>query len=642
MIIGCLKWVDFMLTEVVEKIVDATYDSLVSLGVKDISKKEIASSISQPPDPKLGNLSSTIAFRISKSLKSKPIETAQQLAEKLKVAKLPLVGRIEAAPPGYVNFYFDDLELTNIIINKVFSEGENYGKLQLGKGEKVLVEHTAVNPTKPLHIGHLRNAVLGDVVANLYRNCGWNVEVQNFIDDLGRQVGVLVWAFLNNIHLEVPREKDTKLDFWYGLIYAKAAQLLKEKPELEKEVDEVMRSMEMGDNEIADFSRHLSEMCVESNLETTTRANIAYNLLVWESDIARSKIWEETLKKLEKSENFVWETEGEYKGCFVAKFSRLEEFKDKKNPDKVIIRSTGVPTYIAHDIAYQLWKFGKLETKMKYRPWNTQFNKQILWTTAPTLSKDSNEFAKAKKVINVIGYEQEYLQQALKSSIKLLGYKEEAENSIHLSYKHVKLAGERFSGREGNWVGYHADAVINQTFIRAYLQVSKNLPDLPELEKRELAEIIAVGAVRFWLIKFSTEQTIIFDFDKVTNFDGETGPYIQYAVVRARSILEKADKKPTPKIKPEKLGDEKEKTIIQHIFLFPQTVKTATEQLKPHLLAEYTYQLALKFSKFYESQPVLTAQDEETKEARLALVYAAKQTLENALNILGIQVPSKM
>ncbi len=632
-----------MLKETREKIIEAICNAFQSLGIeKAVSTEEVSSSLEQPPDPKLGNLSSSIAFRISKSLKRKPIDVAQQVVEKIKASELPLVQKIEVAPPGYINFYFDDLKLTETVMKRVFTEGGAYGRLNFGNGEKVLVEHTAVNPTKPLHIGHLRNAILGDVVVNLHKNCGWKVEIQNFIDDLGRQVGVLVWAFLNNIHLEVPREKDTKLDFWYGLIYARAAQLLKEKPELEKEVDEVMRHMEKGGNETADFSRHLSEMCVESNLETTTRANIPYNLLVWESDIARSKIWDETLKKLEKSENFVWETEGEYKGCFVAKFSRLEEFKDKKNPDKVIIRSNGIPTYIAHDIAYQLWKFGKLRTRMKYRPWNTQFNKQELWTTAPTLSKDNTEFANAKKVINVIGYEQEYLQQALKSSIKLLGYEEEAKNSIHLSYKHVKLAEERFSGREGNWVGYHADAVINQTLIRAYTQVSKNLPDIPELEKRELAEIIAVGAVRFWLIKFSTEQTIIFDFDKVTNFDGETGPYIQYAAVRAQSILEKFGKKPTPKIKPEKLNDEREKTLIQHIVQFPEIIKTATEQFKPHILAEYTYQLALKFSKFYESQPVLAAEDIETKNARLALVYITKQTLENALKILGIQVPPKM
>ncbi len=632
-----------MLTETKGKIVKAIYDAFESLGIENVvSTEEVSSSLEQPPDPKLGNLSSSIAFRVSKSLKRKPIDIAQEVVEQLKIAELPLVERIEVAHPGYINFYFDDLKLTEIIMNKIFTEGDAYGEVDLGKGEKVLVEHTAVNPTKPLHIGHLRNAAMGDAVANLHRNCGWKVEIQNFIDDLGRQVGVLVWAFLNNIHLEVPRDKDTKLDFWYGLIYARAAQILKEKPELEREVDEVMHNMEEGGNEISDFSRHLSEMCVESNLETTTRANIPYNLMVWESDIARSKIWEETLKKLEKSENFVWETEGEYKGCFVAKFSRLEEFKDKKNPDKVIIRSNGVPTYIAHDIAYQLWKFGKLRTKMKYRPWNTQFNNQVLWTTAPKLSKTSNEFANAKRVINVIGYEQEYLQQALKSSIKLLGYEEEAKNSIHLSYKHVKLAEERFSGREGNWVGFHADAVINQTFIRAYIQVSKNLPNIPELEKRELAEIVAVGAVRFWLIKFNTEQTIVFDFEKVTNFDGETGPYIQYAVVRAKSILEKAGKKPTPKIKNEKLSDEREKTLIQHLVQFPEIIKTATEQLKTHILAEYTYQLALKFSKFYESQPVLAAKDEETKNARLALVYITKQTLENALNILGIQVPPKM
>lgn len=236
-----------MLTETREKIIEAIYSALESLGIDNaVSTEEVSLSLEQPPDPKLGNLSSSIAFRVAKILKRKPIETAQQVAEQLKVQELPLVERIEVANPGYINFYFDDLKLAEMTIKKVFTEGQAYGQMNLGKGDKVLVEHTAVNPTKPLHIGHLRNAVLGDVVANLHRNVGWKVEVENFIDDLGRQVGVLVWAFLNNIHLEMPREKDTKLDFWYGLIYARAAQLLKEKPELEKDVDAVMKEMEKG------------------------------------------------------------------------------------------------------------------------------------------------------------------------------------------------------------------------------------------------------------------------------------------------------------------------------------------------------------------------------------------------------------
>lgn len=628
-----------MILTVKAAIADALWRTLEKLGFSSAASMDDVSELSEPPDPKLGDIASAIPLKLARSLKRKPFEIAQEIASNFE--KTELVERVEAASPGYVNFFLNKAKLAGMVIRAVTDEGERYGFSDIGKGRKVIVEHTAVNPTKPLHIGHLRNAVLGDVVANLLRACGWRVEIQNYIDDLGRQMGVLVWAFLNNLHLEVPRERDMKLDFWYGLIYAKAAQKLEANPELEAEVDEVMKRM-LDEGEISIFSRQLAEKCVESNLETTARAGITYDLLVWESDISKARLWERTMKILEKSEHFVWETEGEYKGCFVAKLSHLEEFRDKKNPDKVLVRSNMVPTYVAHDIAYQLWKFGILEAGMKYRLWHKQFNGKELWTTSPVLAVSLDCFAKADRVINVVGYEQEYLQKTVKVCLKLLGYLDQAENSIHLSYKHVQLMGERFSGREGNWVGYHADAVMNQTLLCAYEQVSKNLPEASELEKRQIAETIAVGAVRYWLIKFSTEQTIIFDYGKVTNFDGETGPYIQYAAVRAKSILEKAGETPSPEISPEKLTSSREVDLVKQIAKFPEVVQVSAENLKPNILAEYAYQLAVRFNKFYEECPVLSVDDPETRKARLALVQATLQTLKNAMRILGIEIPPKM
>ncbi len=627
-----------MILTIKSMIADALLNTLKKLGFP-ASRSEVLD-LSETPDPKLGDIASAVPLKLARFLKRKPLEIAQAIV--LNFEKPELVEHVEVAEPGYVNFFLDKAKLAGSVIKVVMEEGDNYGSSNIGAGRKIVVEHTAVNPTKPLHIGHLRNAVLGDVVANLFRACGWKVEVQNYIDDLGRQMGVLVWAFLNNIHLEIPRERDMKLDFWYGLVYAKAAQKLKDNPELEAEVDEVMRRMLDGESEIALFSRQLAEKCVDSNLETVSRAGITYDLLVWESDVSKARLWEHTMNLLEKSEHFVWETEGEHKGCFVAKLSHLEEFKDKKNPDKVLVRSNMVPTYVAHDIAYQLWKFGLLNTDMKYRPWHRQFNGKVLWTTAPNLATPMDHFAKADKVVNVIGYEQEYLQKTVKVCLKLLGYLDQAENSIHLSYKHVQLKGERFSGREGNWVGYHADAVINQTLLYAYEQVSKNLPEASELEKRQIAEVIAVGAVRFWLTKFSTEQTIIFDYEKVTNFNGETGPYIQYAAVRAKSILEKAEEPVSPEINPEKITNQREVDLIKHIAKFPEIVQTSALNLKPNILAEYTYQLAVRFNKFYEECSVLSADDPETRKARLALVKVTLQTLKNAMKILGIDLPPKM
>jgi len=292
-----------------------------------------------------------------------------------------------------------------------------------------------------------------------------------------------------------------------------------------------------------------------------------------------------------------------------------------------------------------MWKFGLLKTDMKYRIHHVQPDGKVLWTTSPILgTKKPGKFAHADRVINVIGYEQKYLQQIVRLCLKLLGHEDQFNNSIHLSYKHVEIAGGRFSGRSGNWFGFHADAVVNRTTLQAYEQVSKNYPSLPELKKREISEIIGVGAVRYWLAKFNLDQTIIFDYDKVTDFNGETGPYIQYAVVRASSILEKAGGERAinlAKLQLDVLSEESEVDLVKEIATFPDIIIRCAEDYLPNLLTSYAYGLAVKFNKFYEKRPVLNAPDRE-KEARLALVLAAKQTLLNALSLLGIQEPEQM
>ncbi len=602
--------------------------------------------IEKPPEPKMGDFSSTIALRLAKRLKLKPIDVALKISENIEISGEELLERVEVKPPGYINFFLKTSSLVKRIIEEVVKQKEKYGRNNSGLGRKALVEHTSINPTKPLHIGHLRNSIVGDIVSRMYASCGWKVEVENLIDDMGRQVAVLVWAFKNGVHVDVPRDNDMKLDLWYGLVYSMADSRLQGNPELEKQIEEIMRDMHDERSEISQFARILSEKCVESNLETTSRMNVFYDLLVWESDIGEADVWSEAFEKLKSTpEHFGVETEGEYKGCFVAKLGHLEDFKDLKSSDKVIVRSSGVPTYIASDIAYQMWKFGLLKTGMKYRVHHVQPGGRALWSTSPILaSKMREKFAHADRVINVIGYEQTYLQQIVRSCLRLLGYGREFENSIHLSYKHVEVAGGRFSGRLGNWYGFHADAVVNRTALQAYEQASKNYPSLPELKKREIAEIIGVGAVRYWLTKFKLDQTIIFDYDKVTDFDGETGPYIQYAAVRANSILQKAGGVQTidlGEVDFTILSDEVELDLIKEIMVFPETLIECTDAHAPNMLANYAYSLAVKFNKFYEKRPVLTAADNE-KKARLTLVLAARQTLLNVLNLLGIQVPEQM
>jgi arginyl-tRNA synthetase len=607
----------------------------------------LETTIERPPDPKLGDFTSTIALKLAGQMRMKPIEVAKKVFQNMEPTKPEgIFERIEVKPPGYINFFLRTSSLVKRTIEEVSAQKQKYGWNDSGQGRKALVEHTSINPTKPLHIGHLRNSIVGDIISKIYLACGWRVEVENLIDDMGRQVAVLVWALKNGVHLDLPRDNDMKLDLWYGLVYSSADSRLQGKPELEKQIEEIMREMHDERSEVSQFAKNLCEKCVESNLETTSRMGVFYDLLVWESDIGQADVWSETFEKLKNTpEHFGIETEGEYKGCFVAKLGHLEEFKDLKSSDKVIVRSSGVPTYIASDIAYQMWKFGLLKTDMKFRVHHVQPEGRPLWTTSPLLAKTMHGmFAHADRVINVIGYEQTYLQQIVRSCVKLLGYDKEAENSIHLSYKHVEVAGGRFSGRSGNWFGFHADAVVNRTTLQAYEQVSKNYPNLPELKKREIAEIIGVGAVRYWLAKFKLDQTIIFDYDKVTDFNGETGPYVQYAAVRASSILQKAGGEQTIDLSGvdfNLLSNDVDIDLIKEIMTFPEILTECINAHAPSMLTSYAYTLAVKFNKFYEKRPVIRAPEDE-KKALLAAVFAARQTLNNALSLLGIQVPDQM
>jgi arginyl-tRNA synthetase len=628
-------------------------DAVKSLLEKAISKAGInaefplEATIEKPPDPKLGDFTSTIALKLAKQLEMKPLDVAKKIWQNIEATKSggPFE-RIEVKPPGYINFFIRYPNLAKMTVERVIEQADRYGENEDGKGRKTLVEHTSINPTKPLHIGHLRNAVIGDIISKIYSACGWKVEVENLIDDLGRQVAVLVWALKNNIHLDVPRDNDMKLDLWYGLVYSKADSRLSAEPDLEKQIEEIMLELHDETSETSRFARMVSEKCVESNLETTSRIGVFYDLLVWESDIGHAHVWDEAFQKLKGTpEHFGIETEGEYRGCFVAKLGHLEEFKDLKSSDKVIVRSSGVPTYIASDIAYQMWKFGLLDTDMRYRVHHVQHGGRTLWTSSLIFAKEQeNKFADADRVINVIGYEQSYLQQIIRSCLKLLGYQEESDNSIHLAYKHVEVAGGRFSGRSGNWFGFHADAVVNRTSLQAYEQATKNHPELPELKKREIAEIIGVGAVRYWLAKSKLDQTIIFDYDKVTDFNGETGPYVQYAAVRASSIVQKsgeAEPIDFSKIDFNLLSHDVDIDLVKEVAAFPGIVEECAKSYSPSLLASYAFSLATKFNKFYEKRPVLTAPD-KAKKARLALVAASRQTLLNVLSLLGIQVPEQM
>ncbi|MHA1214476.1 MAG: arginine--tRNA ligase [Candidatus Hodarchaeales archaeon] len=613
----------------------------------------IQKSIEIPPTIELGERSSNVCFKLAKVLRQSPIGIAETIAEDISksCSKDDFIVKVESIK-GYLNFHFNISLVFIKLKDDIEKQKDNYGKNTEGNGRKIVIEHTSINPVKPLHIGNLRNAILGDIIARLYEWNGWEVEVQNLIDDFGRQVATLIWGLLNGIQLKIPRDPLESFDVWLGKVYSHSNSVLEKEGVLE-EVNKIMVKMRQ-DPEIYRFMRSICQSCVDVNLETAWKFGITYNYLVWESDISKSGIWEETFNTLVKHKNFYFEKEGTNKDCFVAYLGDLPEFQDKKNPIKIFVRSNGVPTYVAHDVALQMWKFGLVKASLKSRglvqQTNEEGNTRDLWssTDLDLPGERKNDFGKADRVCNVIGVEQEYLQEIVRYSLKLLNLEDKYQNSFHLSYKHVNAPHARFSGRSGNWYEERAwaEAVYQDTFDEAFKVITSKRPDL-ELEpykRREITRKIAVGAIRYWLAKFSTETEIKFRIEDATSFEGDTGPFLVYAYVRARKILEKLKNKRVKKqfIVQDRQVTLKERQLILELLKFPDVIKSSANSFQPIQLTKYAFDLASSFNRFYETSPVMNAENPDLKSFRVSLVKSFIIVMKNTLKVLGIPLVYEM
>lgn len=584
----------------------------------DIPAKDILETIELG---KMGDLSSKIAFVIAKQKKENPAKLALDIARKIQCNDT--FDKIEAVGP-YINFYLSDKAYSSIL-SDVISKKENYGAGEKKKS-KILVEFPSVNPNKPWHIGHLRNALLGDSVARILEFDGYSVERMDYINDLGLQVAQSLWGFLN-----YDSDPSGKFDAWLGEQYVGIAKKFEGDKDVVNGVRDIIKDMEEGGNEIADAGRKLAEQCVKAQYETSFALDIYHDVLIFESDIMQT-IFDEGVTYLKESESVLHEQEGKNAGCWIVRFSG-DEFGKMENPDKILIRSDGTAVYTGKDVIFHLWKFGKLDNTFDYEP----FIKQPNGKTAYMSSSNGKpmDFGKADTAINVIGVEQKYPQRVVAEILRKLN-NNDAHDLKHLSYEHVGLPDQKFSGRKGTWRGYTVDDFISeaQEKVKEYIKL-----DFSEKQKKEIARIVGIGAIKFSFLKTSSDKRMTFRWEEALNFEGDSGPYAQYAYVRTKGILEKT--KETPSVEHITFNDS-EKALIKRLSQFPDIISRCSRELAPHHIAQYLLDTAADFSTFYTKSPVLSADDEKIRKTRLALTLATGIVLKNALYLLGLNCPDKM
>jgi len=654
---------------------------------------ELAIVLERPPKIEMGEGASPVCFELAKRLKKAPRMIAQEIANGL--GKMDGIARVEVAGGGYLNAYFDRGEFW-----RAATSGSPSQSLDASPGGKIIVEHTSINPNKAAHIGHVRNAVLGDTMARVLRHAGNSVQVQNYIDNTGVQVADVVIAFLHmerrtplNIKMMA---MEPKFDYLCWDSYAKATQYFEEDKERAAKLrGETLKAIEEDRGEEAEVAQVVADAIVGCHLRTMARLGIYYELLARESEILHLKFWDAAFEKLKTSGAIEFVTEGKMKGCWVMRDKEgngnpgpeitedTEKNEEENIQDKIIVRSNGTVTYVGKDIAYQLWKFGLLGKDFNYRKWPNTAPCETVWATT-TFKNDpaAPHFGQpASTVYNVIDTRQAYLQDVVAEGLRRLGHPSQAEQSIHLSYEIVALtprcAAEmgyevtaeeakkpyvEVSGRKG--LGVKADDLIDRLEQATLAEVKQRHAQMSEAEQTATAHAIAVGALRFFLLKFTRNALIAFDFKDALSFEGETGPYCQYAVVRARGIWRKgAERSPdmtsdenvaeAARILEISIGDAalkflegSENNDLWELLLLTgsldHAVGAAIAGQEPAFVAKYAFQLAQAFNNFYHKHHILTEGDPEKRAFLLRLTELVEAQLVQALDLLGIEAPERM
>ncbi|MGI0083403.1 MAG: arginine--tRNA ligase [Nitrosopumilaceae archaeon] len=599
--------------------------------------------VTEASRPEFGDVSCNVAFLLAKSLKKKPFEIAKQISDEYQKNLGKFVKQVTPHESGYVNFFANHLTLNNSTIAS--SIEKNYGTVSVGNKTKVVVEHTSVNPNKALHIGHVRNIIIGDTVSRILQKAQYDVRVLNYVDDSGLQVADIIVGFKYGGFSEEP-PKDQKFDHYCGdIVYVQTTEKYETDKKLADLRTRVLKELEEGTSDTAKFANTITRRVLVEQLKTCWRLGATYDCLNFESQIVRSNLWTIIFEKMKSMQIIDLEKEGKNSGCWVIKSEDNDE-------DKVLVRSNGITTYIAKDIPYAAWKLGILEDPFYYTKYAEQAGNRVLWETV--LEKNSNaklDFT-GDKVITVIDSRQSRLQKII---TKLMSnFKSQQEAYVHLGYESVTLSAEtaktlnvdtggkqvQMSGRKGIYV--NADYVLDILGVKTYEEAKKRNQDLDEEKLVTISEEVAVGALRYAMIKQDLDKIITFDMTESLSLEGDTGPYIQYAYARAARILEKAGIEPKFDVPFDNLTTEHEINLIKMIGKFDIMIEDAAKNLSPKIIARYCYELAVTFNAFYEHVRVLTADNKSLVNTRLCLVYCFKETLAKALDVLGIASPERM
>jgi len=651
--------------------------------------------LARPPQLSMGEVASPLCFELAKQMKKPPRALAQEIANSLK--PIGGVARIEVAGAGYLNLFFDRAQF----FRDALEEAGHESAAPAANVFKTVVEHTSINPNKAAHIGHLRNAVLGDTFARLLRYTGRLVEVQNYIDNTGVQVADVVLGF---IHLEKKSLAEVKalaaapkFDYVCWDLYTRVTQWLAEDKSRLELRNQTLKEIEEGRGEAAKMGEVVATAIVHRHLRTLDRLGIDYDLLSQESEILHLKFWDAAFKMLKERKAIQLATSGKNAGCWVMQLPSernnqdAEEKTATENPEaapdeppeeaeaKIIVRSTGTVTYVGKDIAHHLWKFGLLDRDFHYRRFHKQPDGHEAWITSGDRDDPgAPSFGHAHDVFNVIDSRQAYPQQVVVAGLRALGYNEEADHLKHFAYNVVALTPRcaqemgyeihpedakkpyvEVSGRKGQ--GVKADDLLDRLELSARNEVDSRHPESSESERAAIGHAIAIGALRYFLLRFTRSTVIAFDFEDALSFEGETGPYVQYAVVRVNGILRKgAEQDPSvsaensenmQKLKSGALDVSRflavpEGDSLWDIALLAGSLDARVDQAvstqEPAFLARFAFELAQAFNVFYHKHHILSEKDAEKRAFLLLITALVREQLVTTLGIMGITAPEKM